>query len=187
MKRSMKVFVWVAGILALPGLAGCGGGATPTAPAAPRPVSASVPNGLTATVTEDRATVPVGGTVIYTLTLTNPTAQPITFLPVRSTDSYPTGGVGDALVLTDAAGKPAFALGAFAAVVGYGQLTTLAPGKSVSGTLSVGGDKALGGFPAAGRYSARVTFRMLTGPNYPSLVAVPEVEATAGPLDVDAQ
>lgn len=185
MKRSTKAWLGVAGVLVVPGLAGCGGSSTATATTPtpqPRSVSAALPNGLTATVTEDKFTVPVGGTVTYTLTLANKTAEPITFQPVRRS-AAPSVGVGDTLTVKDAGGGTAFPQGAFAQVLEWGPSETLAPGQSLSGTLTVGGsNNNLGQFSTAGRYSASATFSVLTGPGFSS-----QATATTGPLEVDAQ
>ncbi|MDQ2739934.1 MAG: hypothetical protein M3Y35_15225 [Actinomycetota bacterium] len=187
MKCDTKLFLITAGVFTLPCLAGCGGGggssAIPVGPAGPLPRSVSVPlpNGLTATVTEDRTSVALGGVVTYTMTLTNNTAQPITFETFRR-DGSPTGGVGDSLTVKDAGGGTAFPQGGFAQVLEFGPSTTLAPGQSASGALTVGGNKDLGQFSTTGRYSASVTFGVLTGPGFTA-----PVPATTGPLEVEAQ
>jgi uncharacterized repeat protein (TIGR01451 family) len=136
-------------------------------------------NGLIGTVTEDNLTIPVGGTVTYTLTLTNPTTQPITFQTVKR-DAGPSGGVGDALTVKDAKGSVTFPQGSFGQVVTYGPTTTLAPKTSMSGTLAVGGSKDLGQFSAAGPYFASATFTVLTPTGTPA-------SGTTLPLEVDVQ
>ena len=182
--RSARMLFYAAGVLALPGLAGCGGGSgtTPTTPPPllPASVSAAVPDGLTATLAEDRTGVAVGGTVTYTLTLANNTALPITYRPVI-------GGAGPSgfpasLLVTDAQGNTAFPLGAMTAVIFIGPSATIAPGQSVSGTVAVGDNKNLGQFPAAGRYSAVARFTVQTGQDSAS-----ETATAVGPLAVDAQ
>lgn len=182
MTRSAKAFVCAAfAALALPSLSGCGGSTSTTvANPAPHPlsISATLPDGLLATVTEDRASVPVGGTVTYTMTLANTTAQPITFQAVRG--GTPSAGVGDTLSLMDARGNIVYPQGAFPTIVSYGPLTTLEPGQSASGTLAVGADKNLGQFAPAGRYTATVSFAVQSPSGTPA-------SATAGPLIVDAQ
>jgi len=75
----LKTANWLcaAALLALPGLAGCGGSSssgTNSPILTPRSVSTILPNGLTVTLAEDRTLVSVGGTVNYTMTLTNSTA-----------------------------------------------------------------------------------------------------------------
>ena len=201
MKQSVKSWLGGAGILALPALAGCGGSSssTPTAPL-PHSVSATLPaSGLTATVTEDRTSVQVGGTVTYTLTLANNTAQPITFQPVQR-DARPSGGVGDALTVINSTGGeggfvtfPVFPQGGFAQVITAGPSNTLAPGKSVSGTVLVGPGSPGGissggvytapsGFPTAGRYFTSVTFTVQLGQE-----GVLLDDVTAGQLEVDVQ
>lgn len=201
MKRSVKFVFCALGALALPGLVGCGGGGsstTPITPVVPLPhsVSAALPNGLTATVAEDRTSVPVGGVVTYTMTLTNNTAQPITFQPVQK-DTRPSAGVGDALMVVEVAGGEGglvtFPTGGFAQVITTGPSNSLAPGKSVSGTVLVG-PSGPGGFAADGSYTnpsgflvtgayiARVSFTLQTGQDASSVVTT-----SVGPLEVDAK
>ena len=185
MKPITKAWLCAAGVLALPGMAGCGGADTAaTAPAGPAPqprsVSAALPDGLTATLAEDRATVAVGGVVTYTLTLANGTAQPITYQPILG-GVGPSGGVPASLLVLDPRGRTAFPLGALPSVVAVGPNITLAPGQLVSGTIAVGSSNR-GGYSAAGRYTASAAFTVQTGQSgaSPSATAV-------GPLEVDAQ
>lgn len=175
--------ICLGGALAATGLTGCGGGGggstIQTAPAPqPHSLSASLPNGLTATVAADRATVPVQGVVTYTLTLTNSTAQPITFQPMRpaafSVD------VGDVLTVRNAAGTLTYPLGEYDHGLTTVASVTLAPGKSLSATEGVGIYNTGGTFPAVGRYYTSVTFTVQTPTG--ALVS-----ATAGPLAVDVQ
>lgn len=181
MKRWTKMCLGAA--LIAPGLVGCGGGGgmTPMAPISqPRSVSSMMANGLTATLAEDNSRIPVGGTVTYTLTLANNTPQPISYQPVIGGATPP--GFPASLIVTDAQGHPAFPPGAMTAVIFIGPATTLAPGQSVSGTLSVGSNKDLGQYATAGQYSAKATFTVQTGTGSAS-----EVTAPVGPLMVDAQ
>ena len=183
MKRTAVAWLGIASALVLPGLAGCGGGGgssiTPL-PLSPRAVSATLPDGLTATLAEDRSTVSVGGVVTYTLTLANATAQPISYHPVIG-GATPSGGVPASLVVKDAGGSTAFPVGAMPAVIFIGPNTTLAPGQSVSGTLAVGGNDA-GRYSAAGQYSASALFTVQTGTDSSS-----QTTTTVGPLPVVAQ
>lgn len=188
-RRASRALVGAAGTLLVPGLAGCGGGGTNivqgVTPVLKSPSAVvTLPNGLLGTVTEDRLTVPVDGTVHYTLTLTNISLQPITFQTVQR-DTAPSGGIGDALTITDAKGAVVFPQGAFGQVVTEGPSTTLAPNQSVSGALAVGGDPALGQFSAAGAYFARVTFTVQ--PASATAASSAPISATTAPLEVDAQ
>lgn len=182
MKHSAQLVMWgVAAALALPGLAGCGRSAS-TTPANPTPhplsVSATLPDGLLATVAEDRASVPVGGTVTYTMTLANATAQPITFRTLRG--GMPSAGVGDALSLLDARGNIVYPQGVFKLFIYRSPLITLVPRQSMSGTLAVGADKYRGQIASAGRYTATMSFDVESSSGMPA-------SATARPLIVDAQ
>ncbi len=193
MKRPTKLFLFAAGVLTLPALSGCGGGGSGTSPNVPvtpliplpHSVSAALSDGLTATVAEDRTSVPVGGTVTYTMTLTNNTAQPITFQPVQP-DTSPAGGVGDHLTVTDVKANVAFPQGGALEVLVYGKVTTLTPGNSISGTVVVGSDKSQGQLSAAGPYTANVKFTVTTAQVSP-LQSPPLATVTVGPLEVDAQ
>ena len=185
MKRNMRT-IW-AGVTALLGgaiLTGCGGGGpgttTMTPVLTPRAVSAVLPDGLTATLAEDRSTIAVGGVVTYTLTLANATAQPITYHPIIG-GAMPSGGVPAALVVKDAGGGTAFPVGPMPDLIGIGPSTTLAPGQSVSGTLAVGGSDE-GRYSAAGQYSASAFFAVQTGTDSASLTTT-----VVGPLPVAAQ
>lgn len=181
MKRWAKMGLGAA--LIAPALAGCGGDSrtTPMPPVSqPRSVSSTLGDGLTATLAEDKSQISVGGTVTYTLTLANTTALPITYQPVIGGATPP--GFPASLIVTDAQGHPAFPLGATTAVIFIGPSTTLAPGQSVSGTLSVGSNKDLGQYATAGQYSAKATFTVQTGSGSAS-----QVTTLVGPLTVDVQ
>lgn len=183
MKKTAAAWIGSAGALAVSGLTGCGGGggsSTVPLPPTPRAVSAALPDGLTATLAEDRSTVAVGGVVTYTLTLANATAQPITYHPVIG-GAAPSGGVPAALVVRDAGGGTAFPVGPMPQFILVGPDTTLAPGQSVSGTLAVGGSDE-GRYSAAGRYSASASFTVQAGADSSS-----QASTVAGPLTVDAQ
>lgn len=135
---------------------GGGGGGAATS------VSVTQPNGLTATLSENAATVSAGSGVTYTLTLANNTAVTV---PINYSASAPTvPAVG--LVVRDSAGNQAFQ-----PIPGFPPLdnTTLAPGQSQTETFSTGA------FGATGTYTATATF---TDGNTPS---------TVGPLAVVAQ
>ena len=184
----MKIWLCAA-LLSLPCLAGCGGSSSPNtaAPLTPRSLSAALPNGLTATLTEDRSTVSVGGTVTYTATLTNSTAQPVTYQPVLSGSGL--AGVPAALSVSDPSGQIVYPLGPIAQFVGIGPSVTLAPGQSVSApqavtTTRIDGLTVTEGYAAAGKYTASAVFAVVPG-------SVPDasqgINVTVGPLPVTAQ
>ena len=165
------------GLLAVTLLAGCGGGGggngnpggttgTNTSGVGPvQPalsVTATTKTGLTATLSEASSTVGVGGSLVYTLTLTNNTTAAI---PVHAT-STPTKPAASVKVLgpTGAAsfdplpGEPPFVNG------------SLAAGQSISTTQTATG------FATAGVYSATATFGDDT-----------TAPTSVGPLTVTAQ
>ena len=189
-----KNWLCAAVLLALPSLTGCGGSSSSgTSAPTPMPLSASatLSDGLTATLTEDRSTVSVGGTVTYTATLTNPTALPITYQPVISgaaSFSGPAFGVPATLVVDSPAGQTVYPVGVIANFVGIGPSVTLTPGQSVSGTQAVSTNTDTGltvsqGYFAAGRYTASAYFSVVSGTSANSQ----PIAATAGPLTVTAQ
>ncbi len=180
-----------AAALLVPSLTGCGGSSssgpanTPiTSNPVPRSVSATISNGLTATLTEDRTTVSVGGTVTYTATLTNSTAQPITYQPV-----YGGGGLAPpvpaALVVSNPSHQTVYPLGPIPNFVSVGQPVTLVPGQSVTETQAVkteanNGLTIAGGYSTAGQYTANAFFGFDVGVS-------PPAPTTVGPLPVTAQ
>ncbi len=142
----------------VPLLAGCGGGGSGGTSAAPRAVSVTLPDGLIGTLSEDRTAITAGQTVTYTMTLTNPTQQPISY----QNDSIinPVGNsVAGELSVADPAGKPDGP--GFGGAVGYPQVpVVLAPGKSASTTYPL--TYAVAGinqeFTTAGQYTATAMF-----------------------------
>ncbi len=184
MKRSAALFC-IAGALVLPLLTGCGGSSSSSTSAptlTPRSASTTLSDGLTGTLTEDRTSVSVGGTVNYTLTLSNPTPQPITYQPAisgtffSSTPAY--------LAVTDPSGKLVFPTGALPQYGGTGPSATLAPGQSISGTVAVGSSSLAGqgGYTAAGQYIASASFIISPGASGGVVSSV-----TTGPLAVTVQ
>ena len=158
------------GSAAIPLLAGCGGGGggggggtTPPPPNTSISVTTTGnPSGLTATLSENSATVAVGGSITYTLTLTNNTSATVTINAVSPTTTQPAAG----LIVRNSAGALVYApLPGFPAL----DSATLAPGKSLSSTQTVSA------FGAAGIYGATATFTD-TSP-----------ATTVGPLVVTAQ
>ncbi len=195
----MKTKRWLCAALLVPCLAGCGGSSAPKNTAdpilfVPHSVSATLSDGLTATLTEDRSTVAVGGTVTYTATLANNTAQPITYQPVLSgTNSF--GGtnalnVPAALVVSSPSGQTVYPIGPIPLFVGVGAGVVLVPGQSVSATQTVTTTKMTGlavtqGYSASGTYTATAYFSVIPGA---ALNATPAAAtATAGPLPVTVQ
>jgi hypothetical protein len=176
MKTSAALF-YTAGALILPALTGCGGSSSSNTNAptlTPRSVSTTLSDGLTGTLTEDRIAVAKGGTVNYTLTLSNQTTQPITYQPFISPDltvKDPAGNVTYPTVISNA--------------VGIGPSTTLAPGQSsVYDTEAVGGS-GIGGYSATGQYTAQASFGVVQGGTATS--SGTDIFATAGPLPVTVQ
>ncbi len=140
-----------------------GSSSTGTNTGTQNPLSTSVTTatGLTATLTEASSTVPVNGTLVYTLTLTNSTA---TAIPVHSNGTNtPAAG----LVVRGPSGAITFEPVPGPAPVLNG---TLAAGQSLTLTITASG------FTAAGNYSATATFSDDT-----------TAAAAAGPLTVTAQ
>jgi len=174
-------------VLALPGLAGCGGSSSSGTNApilTPRSVAATLSDGLTATLTEDRTTVSVGGTVTYTVTLTNSTAQPITYDPVYGPGSAPP--VPATLTVTDPSGAVVYPVGPFPQYVSVGPSVTLTPGQSVSATqavstIPVAGLTVAEGYSRTGLYAATATFGFV-----PSASGNSQAAPLVGPLAVTA-
>jgi hypothetical protein len=152
-------------------LAGCGGGGgggggggttTPPANTSISVTTTGVPSGLTATLSENSSAIGVGGSITYTLTLTNNTAANVTVNAVSPTTTQPAA----ALIVRNAAGTLVYApLPGFPAL----DSAILAPGKSLSSTQTVSA------FGAAGAYAATATF------------ADTSPATTVGPLVVTAQ
>ena len=151
------------GLLTLPLLAGCGGGGggngntgggttgttnsgTNSGTQNPLSVSGMTQNNLTATLSEPSGTVGVGGTVTYTLTLTNNTG---TAIPINSVSLTPTAPAAS-LKVTGPTGAVSFQ----PPVPPPPPLSTvlLNPGQSISATTTANG------FTAAGVYSATAAF-----------------------------
>ena len=177
-----RVGLCLLGLLALPLLAGCGGGgggsSSPTPVPTPNPTPVPVPTppqttplsksiitptGLTATLSEASSTVSVGGTLIYTETLTNSNAAAV---PVNSNGlNTPSAvlkiiGPSGAVSLQPIPGPPPIISG------------TLAPGQTLTMTVTAGG------FTTAGTYSATATFSDDT---------TAATGVSVGPLTVTAQ
>lgn len=183
--REARFGVCLLGLLSFSLLAGCGGGggggsngnsgtgtttttgtaSTGTNTGTPSALTASVTTstGLTASITEASSTVAVGGTLVYTLTLTNNT--PAAILVSYSGTTPPSPSVAVKVIAPNGAV-------ATPPVPGGPPLNTelLGSGQSISTTQSATG------FTTAGAYTATATFSDGT--------AAPPV---AGPVTVTAQ
>ena len=173
-------------LLTLPLIAGCGGGgsngnsgggttttgtSTNTAGTntsgnnnsgqTPQTVTGKLSSGLTASISEPSATVSVGGSVTYTMTLTNNTAAAI---PVHSNG---TGMAAAGVVVRNAAGATTNEPFPPPVPIYNG---SLAAGQSISETVTASG------FTVAGVYNATATFSDEIGANQ-----------SVGPLAVTAQ
>ena len=186
----MKTKRWLCtAALLVPGLAGCGGSSSSTNTSGPiflvpRSVSSTLSNGLTATLTEDRSTVSVGGTVTYTVALANNTAQPITYQPI-----YGGGGLAPpvpaALVVSNPSNQTVYPLGPIPNLVSVGPPVTLAAGQSVTENQAVNTDTTngltiAGGYSAPGSYTASAYFGFSSG-------SASSGSTTVGPLPVTVQ
>lgn len=126
LQKLSLLFVCLACLVA----SGCGGGGS-NGPNGPGPtamsVSAATARDLTATLSQEQATVSPDTTVVYTLTLTNNTAAPVTFKTQQFADSPPV--LGSLQVLDDKGNvaRPGYPFD------GTGPLTemTLTPGQSL--------------------------------------------------------
>lgn len=126
-------------------------------------LSVTTTNGLVATLSEPSKLVGVGGTVVYTVSITNPTAAGVTIQ--SASQSAPTTPAAS-LVVRDAAGNKVYdPLPGGPPVF----TATLAPGQTLSTTVTVNA------YAARGVYNASVNFGE-TNPATP-----------VGPLSVTAQ
>ena len=170
------------GVLALLAVAGCGGSSSTTPAPSRLPLSAVIPNGLTAKLSQSTSVVAAGGSVTYTLTLANHTAQPITY---QQQLFCGIDGEGAALHVTDAAGNPVYPAPGTdtCASIGYSSPLTLAPGQSSSFTVP-----SPVTLPAAGRYSAIAFFSVgpVVNRDYPATYT-PTPTTTVGPLEANAR
>lgn len=158
------------GVLSLSLLAGCGGGGngnsnpTPTttgttttgtttgtnsSPSA-NSISVTTSNGLVATLSQPSGTVGVGGTVVYTLTISNPTGAAASIQ--SATQSAPTAPAAT-LVVRDAAGNKVYE-----PIPGTPALfvTTLAPGQTLSSTVSVSAYGTRGSYTATANFAETI-------------------------------
>ena len=145
------------------GTTGTSTGGTGTGGQTQLTVTGTTATGLTASLTEASSTVGVGGNLVYTLTLTNPTT---TAIPVHAT-AIPVTTPAAGLIVTGPSGMISFEPIPGAAPVYNG---TLAAGQSISLTQTANG------FTTAGTYSAVATFSDDT-----------TAAKSVGPLTVTAQ
>lgn len=162
--------------LIVPLLAGCGGSGSASAPAIPTPtvITANAINsdGLTGTLTESAATVPVGSSIQYTLALTNTTNQAV-LIHAPYFGQTPSVVVPLYLEVDNSAGNRVYPS---TSVTGLGAPSrtldeTLQPGQTISEVVPVSG------FTTKGLYTARAQF----------LVGSGQTVASAGPINVLAQ
>jgi hypothetical protein len=90
-------------------LSGCGGGNSNSggnnATTTPQSVSATAPDGLTATLSENTTTASANGSITYSLTINNPTRQPITLLPDAGGIGFMPNVDGAEIVITNSSGQ----------------------------------------------------------------------------------
>jgi len=166
-------------------LAGCGGGGSSSGPIS---LSAPTPSGLTASLAQGRSSVGTGGTVHYTLTLTNSTSAPITVQefqgPYDAKPRFPgyldiNNAAGITLYTTSqpyflSPNAPSITVPNPPAPTGHNVAVTVAAGQ----TLSVSYD--VSAFADGGRYSAMAVF----APG--GVEDVNSVRTSVGPLNVTA-
>jgi hypothetical protein len=178
------VFKRLSPLVVIVACAGCGGGSSHDALSGPDPtarsVSATTPDGLTATLAQATATVPVASQVVYTLSLTNNTTAPVTIQEAQYVYSPQTlvfpGGLAR---IVDAAGNQVYP--AALTLAGSGappppskQVAVIVqPGQAVSDTVTL---PSL--FSRQDRYRATATFR--TGADGATVTSV-------GPLTITAR
>lgn len=167
-------------------LAGCGGGSGGSS--GPNSLSAATPSGLTASLAQDRSSVGTGGTVHYTLSLTNSTPAPITVQefqgPYDTKPRFPgyldiNNSSGITLYTTTqpyylSPNAPSIAVVNPPAPTGHNVAVTVAAGQ----TLSVSYD--VSAFADSGRYSAIAVF----APG--GIEDLSAVRTSLGPLNVTA-
>lgn len=129
---------------------GNGGGTLPGPDPTALSVSGTTPGGLTVSLAQDRATVPTGGTVTYTLALNNTTANPVDIQTVvQPGDGLPL--VPATLQVVNTAGAVVYPFGTTPAQPK--STVTLQPGQYVNETLTLSNL-----FRAQDRYRATATF-----------------------------
>jgi hypothetical protein len=183
MKKLCSVRLLTVGVSLLSlALTGCGGGNSNSsgneAPAAPLSLSATASDGLTATFSENTSTVIAGGSVTYTLTLTNNTNQPITY----ETGVDLLGTVGGEIYIDNSSGQvyPVCLVTPADDPIPVYFITTLTPGQSSSTTTTPKFN-----FTPAGVYTAEADFDIsnMTGDVFTEqAVAVRPLKVTAHAL-----
>ncbi len=144
------------------GTAGTSGTSGTTGPPPVTSVSIVEPNGLTASLSENAGSISVGGSVTYTLTLTNTTTAAVSIHYSAAVPTQPPAGI----IVRDSSGNQVPG-----SVPGPPPLDTLslAPGQTLTSTQTVSG------YAVAGTYTATATFS--DGPAF----------ATLAPLSVAVQ
>jgi hypothetical protein len=167
MKLWLKTGMIGAGSLAMSILTGCGGGSgsnsTPALSSQPRSVSAVAPNGLTETLAEDADAITTGGSVTYTLTLTNTTSTAITLQLSQDCGPVDPNSPDALLTVMDPTGASVYP--------GSGDPSgppcrdvppvtqTIAPGRTLEEKIKVGGTTGVfQPFDMKGIYTARASF-----------------------------
>jgi hypothetical protein len=125
-----------------------------------------LPDGLTAQISEPSATVAVGSSITYTLTLTNNSSQAITYTYGGSDEGI--NMVGGLVSITNSAGKQTFPS---TGLTGPAETVSenIASGQSVTATINISIvegaavntssiDVGSSPFPTAGVYNATATF-----------------------------
>ncbi len=186
------------GLLICVSLAGCGGGGgggssvgavpvlplPPVAPAPPPPtvttVSAPALQNFTVSMMEDRSTVSVGGTVNYTLTLTNTSsAAASVIVAIENSQTVPQ----TVLRVTNPLGATVYPVARPGVAHDNGPPppplldapVTLMPGQSLSSV-----HRAVSAFASAGTYLASATFTVASGSgDARQMVTVPVLSVTA--------
>lgn len=152
----------VAVLLVAPLLAGCGGSDNTTLnTVGPLNTSAQMPDGLTAMLSEAQSQINTGGTVVYTVSLVNNTAAPISYRPLLGAGNEVPGNVPASLRITDVNGNLVYPRNAASGLGDLGGTVTLQPGQSTASSVTVGGTDA-GRFSAAEQYDAVATFSVAT-------------------------
>lgn len=162
-------------------LTGCGGGGSGSSSTLPRmSAAATLPDGLLASISEDRSTISSSGTIIYTIKLTNNTASAITVAAYHglgdSPNNYPAG-----YTIKNAAGTVTYQEPSASSPPPppFWPTQTIAASQSLTRTITFGPSHLPEGtaFPATGKYTFLVTFQTeQTGP-----------ATNLGPLDTIAQ
>lgn len=170
-------------IIIAPLLAGCGGSSNTNSVSGNTQLSTSsqMSDGLTAVLAQNHAVISAGGTVAYTVSLVNNTAQSISYRPQRS--SADVGVVPASLRIVDVNGNLVYPRNVTntSPPPPLGAATALNPGQSVSGSVTVGNTDA-GRFSSAEQYYATASFTVATSDTNSTGIVT-----SVGPLILQAQ